>query len=138
MAAYTAGLMTHVTCRLTAKNRDQLRNPTVGNRVWAAFTFYTVRVGHVATVGIAVADSVLRLCELRVRLVVSRECGPIGGPESVDNVAGRPRQVEQSTHADNSSQRQTRRRLYVYTFNICRSSHAFPQSFQEELEICQI
>ena len=25
--------MTHVTCRLTAKNRDQLRNPTLGNRV---------------------------------------------------------------------------------------------------------
>ena len=27
--------MTHVTCRLTAKTRDQLRNPTLGNRVWA-------------------------------------------------------------------------------------------------------
>jgi len=27
----TAGLMTHVTCRLTAKNRDQLRSPTLGN-----------------------------------------------------------------------------------------------------------
>ena len=26
-----------VTCRLTAKNRDQLRNPTLGNRVWATF-----------------------------------------------------------------------------------------------------
>ena len=23
--------MTHITCRLTAKNRDQLRNPTIGN-----------------------------------------------------------------------------------------------------------
>jgi len=32
--------MTPVTCRLTAKNRDQLRNPTLGNRVWATFTFY--------------------------------------------------------------------------------------------------
>jgi len=31
--------MTHVTCRLTAKNRDQLWNPTLGNRVWA---FYMV------------------------------------------------------------------------------------------------
>ena len=31
--------MTHVTCRLTAKNRDQLRNHTLGNRVWATFTF---------------------------------------------------------------------------------------------------
>ena len=29
--------MTHITCRLTAKNRDQLRNPRLGNRVWAAF-----------------------------------------------------------------------------------------------------
>jgi len=33
MAAY------RVTCMLTAKNRDQLRNPTLGNRVWASFTF---------------------------------------------------------------------------------------------------
>ena len=32
-----AGFMTHVTCRLTAKNRDQLRIPTLGNRVWASF-----------------------------------------------------------------------------------------------------
>jgi len=31
--------MTHVTCRLTAENRDQLRNPTLGNQVWATFTF---------------------------------------------------------------------------------------------------
>ena len=32
--------MTHVTCRLTAKNRDQLRNPTLGNRVWATFYIF--------------------------------------------------------------------------------------------------
>ena len=32
--------MTLFTCRLTAKNRDQLRNPLLGNRVWATFTFY--------------------------------------------------------------------------------------------------
>ena len=31
--------MTHVICRLTAKNQDQFRNPTLGNRVWATFTF---------------------------------------------------------------------------------------------------
>ena len=33
--------MTHATCRLTAKNRDQLRlrNPTPDNRLWATFTF---------------------------------------------------------------------------------------------------
>jgi len=48
VAGVTAGLaesngrfMTHVTCRLTAKDRDQLWNPTLGNRVWATFTFYT-------------------------------------------------------------------------------------------------
>jgi len=34
--------MTHVTCMLTAKNRDQLRNPTLGNRVWATFTFFYI------------------------------------------------------------------------------------------------
>ena len=37
--------MTHVTCRLTAKNRDQFRNPMLGNRVWGAFTFLAVIVG---------------------------------------------------------------------------------------------
>ena len=29
--------MTHITCRLTAKNWDQLQNPTLGNSVWATF-----------------------------------------------------------------------------------------------------
>ena len=37
MAAYAVGFMTHVTCTLTAKYRDQLRNPTFGNRVRATF-----------------------------------------------------------------------------------------------------
>jgi len=32
--------MTHVTCRLTAKNRDQLRNSTLVNRVWATFNLF--------------------------------------------------------------------------------------------------
>jgi len=36
--------MAHVTCRLTANNRDKLRNPTLGNRVWATFTFFILRV----------------------------------------------------------------------------------------------
>ena len=30
--------MTHVACRLSAMNPDQLQNPTLGNRVWATFT----------------------------------------------------------------------------------------------------
>ena len=34
--------MIHVTCRLTATNRDELRNPALGNRVWATFTFFHV------------------------------------------------------------------------------------------------
>ena len=36
----TTGFMTHVNSRLTAKNWGQLLNPTLGNRVWATFTFY--------------------------------------------------------------------------------------------------
>ena len=43
MAAYHL-VYDHVTCRLTAKNRDELRNPTLGNRVWATFTFFTLYV----------------------------------------------------------------------------------------------
>jgi len=31
--------MTHVTCSLTAKDRDQLRNPTLGKQVWATFCY---------------------------------------------------------------------------------------------------
>ena len=31
--------MTHVTSRLTAKNWDQLRNPALGNRVWAIYLY---------------------------------------------------------------------------------------------------
>jgi len=38
MAAYCP-VLTRVTCRLIAKNQDQLWNPTLDNRVWAAFTF---------------------------------------------------------------------------------------------------
>ena len=41
--------MIYVTCRLTAKNRDQLRDPTVGNRVWASFTFTFSTSDHART-----------------------------------------------------------------------------------------
>ena len=60
MAAYTAGFMTHVTCRLTAaKNRDQLRNPTLGNQVWA--TFYLQIVGHTSEkYGVETMSNVLK------------------------------------------------------------------------------
>ena len=43
MAAYRwVRFMTHVTCRLATKNLNQLRNPSLGNRVWVIvlpFTF---------------------------------------------------------------------------------------------------
>jgi len=50
--------MTYVTYRLTAKNRDQLRNPTLGNRVWATFSLHLVLIGdrysaNDAAVGVA-------------------------------------------------------------------------------------
>jgi len=38
VAAYHLGFMTHVTCRLIAKNQHQLWNPMLGNRIWATFT----------------------------------------------------------------------------------------------------
>jgi len=49
LAESTAGFMTHVTCRLTAKNRDQLRKPTLGNRGWATFTFFTTATAEMAS-----------------------------------------------------------------------------------------
>jgi len=48
--------MTHVTCRLNAKDRDQLRNPTLGNRVWATFTFTVQRARGITWSG---ADDIL-------------------------------------------------------------------------------
>ena len=62
--------MTHVTCRvtkddiapifeLTAKNRDQLRNPTLGNRVWAGYLylFYANMARHVHDVSLVLQSS---------------------------------------------------------------------------------
>ena len=40
MAAYRQ-VYDSVTCRLTAKNQDQLRNPTFGSLIWATFAFFT-------------------------------------------------------------------------------------------------
>jgi len=38
--------MTHVTCRLTVRNWDQLRNPALGNRVSMTFNFYTIIISY--------------------------------------------------------------------------------------------
>jgi len=53
--------MIHVTCRLTAKNRDQLRNPTFGNRVWATFTFFCTNNAPFTTGNTANDVSCLRI-----------------------------------------------------------------------------
>ena len=42
VAALLSRVYDYVTCRLTAKNWDQLQNPTLGNRVWAIFTLSLV------------------------------------------------------------------------------------------------
>ena len=54
--------MTHVTCRLTAKNRDQLQDSTLGSRVRATFTFLDARSLHLKPEDFQVHDvaSVLR------------------------------------------------------------------------------
>ena len=70
--------MTHVTCRLTAKNRDQLRNPTLGNRVWATFLRLTygksvrqinVRVRYLH-VYVHLKNNVLTAVTLKLRLLL--------------------------------------------------------------------
>jgi len=42
--------MTRVTCRLTAKNRDQLRNHTLGNRARASFPFLMLDLSAVRSI----------------------------------------------------------------------------------------
>ena len=41
--------MIHVTCRLTAKNRNQLQSPepSLGNRVWATFYFLRLHLQNI-------------------------------------------------------------------------------------------
>ena len=57
--------MIHVTCRLTAKNRDQLRNPTLGNRVRATFTF-VIDIDTAGTGGALRRTTTKRPCMLAV------------------------------------------------------------------------
>ena len=63
----TAGFITHVTCRLTANNRDQLRNHTLGNRVWATFTFIIIIMQRLTCVHV----SVMRLSNRKRDLLLS-------------------------------------------------------------------
>ena len=57
--------MTHVTCRLTAKNRDQLQNPTLGNRVWAIPLPFSLFVTNAPSALFAHAFGACSLCNFR-------------------------------------------------------------------------
>ena len=48
-----------LTCRLTAKNRDQLQNTTLGNRAWASFFIHWVRFDSSMKVSVSVCTVVL-------------------------------------------------------------------------------
>ena len=52
--------MTHVTCRLTAQNRDQPRKPTLGNRVRASFL--RGGIAPIAPCGSATGRAALTCC----------------------------------------------------------------------------
>ena len=62
--------MTHVTCRLTAKNQDQLRNPTLCSRVWLPFTFYGFIACDLFPVCLSVAISVVGVAVIVSAVVV--------------------------------------------------------------------
>jgi len=67
--------MTHVTCRLTAGNWDQLRNPALGSRVWASFTFAYADVLNTWTAVLAASVAVGCVCVKYALLPIS--CGVI-------------------------------------------------------------
>jgi len=75
--------MTHVTCRLTAKNRDQLRNPTLGNRVWATFTFFPVAADRAPAVSIDICGT--------------RPCSAANQPHAATALDRRDRQADERT-----------------------------------------
>ena len=63
MAAYRRVYDSHVTSRLTAENRDQLQNHTLGNRVRATF-FYRVRLAVRATLDREACNSAVSIQRL--------------------------------------------------------------------------
>ena len=82
--------MTHVTCRLTAKDRDQLRNPTLSN-LWyglplpslyacivlagAASTAWSLTAVYVLVAGVIAAAVTLSLVSvIIIRLTYTRRC----------------------------------------------------------------
>jgi len=49
--------MTHVTCRLTAKNRDQLRNPTLDSLYGLPLPFLPLLMTHRVKIDVTAGDS---------------------------------------------------------------------------------
>ena len=77
--------MTHITYRLTANNRDQLRNPTLGNRVWANFTFYISPVCRLDNCSSVVATAVER--GLTPKQSLLRQIGRHRNRQKISNTA---------------------------------------------------
>jgi len=77
--------MTHVTCRLTAKNRDQLRNLTLGNRVWATFTFFYVGCKDSSTNAAKIIDTFKALDDRAASTrLIARTISAINSPAAGD------------------------------------------------------
>jgi len=51
--------ITYLACRLSAKNRNQPRNHTLDNRMWAIVTFYTHRADFCAFLRLSSTDLTL-------------------------------------------------------------------------------
>jgi len=70
--------MTHVTRRLTAKNRDQLRNPMLGNRVWATSTFlpstYASEIEHRVWTNKCQLSQIDPRCKIVRRIELDNRC----------------------------------------------------------------
>jgi len=75
--------LTNVTCRLTAKYRDQLRNPTLGNEVWATFLPFSGYGGVVVAAAAANNDAVCRL-----QFAIGREYSEIKGARTQAGYGG--------------------------------------------------
>ena len=86
LAGVTAGLA-ESNSSLTAKNWDQLRNPTLGNRVWATFTCVLChalhKMWHLSSIfyGLCICLSWSRLWALQKRLNRSRRAWTVNSDE---------------------------------------------------------
>jgi len=82
--------MTHVTCRLAAKNRDQLRNPTLGNRVWATFTFLLSNAVTRLSVRLSVPCPELKNDASRVVVTIEHDLETGSSRNGQENIVSQP------------------------------------------------